>query len=320
MRLTIPPPTRWDGSLSSEGRACARPTSRCARRLPRCIGFSSSLLCSSRCPQLRREPRVRRRPRPGQPGRHRHQLPERRARLRVGALRLRHLEVRGHERAVRRVPERRGGARRHPRALQREHGHLAFVGVSHRRALLLRAGRPREHAGGVRLVLGRGCASRTGCTTASRPGHRTRRPPRTAPTRSRRRRSPATTITRNPGARRSLPSEDEWYKAAYYDATLPRTATSTIPAGLGRADDLHAPTAAPNTANCGNASGDLTAVGSYTGSPSPYGTFDQGGNLESGTRRSWRARRSRFSSASRRDQTGAGSREGSNLPSEPVMA
>jgi len=34
-----------------------------------------------------------------------------------------------------------------------------------------------------------------------------------------------------------------------------------------------------NTANCNNVVGDLTDVGSYTGSASPNGTFDQGGNV-----------------------------------------
>ena len=40
-----------------------------------------------------------------------------------------------------------------------------------------------------------------------------------------------------------------------------------------------APGATANTANCGNAVGDLTDVGGYTGSASPNGTFGQGGNV-----------------------------------------
>ena len=36
---------------------------------------------------------------------------------------------------------------------------------------------------------------------------------------------------------------------------------------------------APNSANCAGAVRDLTDVGSYPGSSSPYGTFDQGGNV-----------------------------------------
>ena len=40
-----------------------------------------------------------------------------------------------------------------------------------------------------------------------------------------------------------------------------------------------APSATPNTANCEVAVGGPTDVGAYTLSASPYGTFDQGGNV-----------------------------------------
>ena len=40
-----------------------------------------------------------------------------------------------------------------------------------------------------------------------------------------------------------------------------------------------APTATANTPTAAVPTGDLTPVGSYTGSASPYGTFDQGGNV-----------------------------------------
>ena len=40
-----------------------------------------------------------------------------------------------------------------------------------------------------------------------------------------------------------------------------------------------APSSTPGTANCSSAVGDTTDVGSYTGGASPYGTFDQGGNV-----------------------------------------
>ncbi len=39
----------------------------------------------------------------------------------------------------------------------------------------------------------------------------------------------------------------------------------------------------PNTANCGSVVGNLTGVGSYPGSPSPSGTFDQGGHASEWT-------------------------------------
>jgi formylglycine-generating enzyme required for sulfatase activity len=84
------------------------------------------------------------------------------------------------------------------------------------------------------------------------------------------------TVLRNPGATIFLPSENEWYKAAYYD---PATASFfDSAAGSDAAITCSPPTAAPNSANCRNAVGRFTDVGSYSGSPSPYGTFDQCGN------------------------------------------
>jgi formylglycine-generating enzyme required for sulfatase activity len=71
-------------------------------------------------------------------------------------------------------------------------------------------------------------------------------------------------------------SEDEWYKAAYYD---PSSASYfDYPAGTDTQTTCDVPGATANTANCNFAVADLTDVGSYTGSASPYGTFDQGGN------------------------------------------
>jgi formylglycine-generating enzyme required for sulfatase activity len=86
-----------------------------------------------------------------------------------------------------------------------------------------------------------------------------------------------TTVTRNGGSTIVLTSEDEWYKAAYYDA--PSSSYLDYPAGSNTPTTCSTPTAAANRSNCGNAVGDLTPAGSYTGSPSPYGTFDQGGNV-----------------------------------------
>ena len=88
-------------------------------------------------------------------------------------------------------------------------------------------------------------------------------------------------VTRNAGATIFLTSEDEWYKAAYYDAAS--SSYFAYPAGSNTQTTCTAPTAAANSANCGNDVGDFTPdftpVGSYTGSASPYGTFDQGGNV-----------------------------------------
>jgi len=85
----------------------------------------------------------------------------------------------------------------------------------------------------------------------------------------------ANSIARNAGATIFLTSENEWYKAAYYEAVS--GSYYEFPAGSDVQTDCDSPGAGANTANC--AYGDLTDVGSYTGSPSPWGTFDQGGNV-----------------------------------------
>jgi formylglycine-generating enzyme required for sulfatase activity len=85
------------------------------------------------------------------------------------------------------------------------------------------------------------------------------------------------TVTRNASASIFLTSENEWYKAAYYDAVS--TSYFDYPAGTHTATVCAAPTATANRANCDFAVGAATTVGAYTGSASPYGTYDQGGNL-----------------------------------------
>ena len=85
----------------------------------------------------------------------------------------------------------------------------------------------------------------------------------------------ANSITRNAGATIFLTSESVWYKAAYYNAIS--TSYFDYPTGTDTTMTCAAPTATPNRGNC-NSSGSVD-VGSYTGSPSPYGTYDQGGNL-----------------------------------------
>ena len=83
------------------------------------------------------------------------------------------------------------------------------------------------------------------------------------------------TVTRNAGASIFLTSENEWYKAAYYDAVS--TSYFDYPAGTNLATVCAAPTATANRANCSTSG--VTDVGAYTGSASPYGTYDQGGNV-----------------------------------------
>jgi formylglycine-generating enzyme required for sulfatase activity len=88
---------------------------------------------------------------------------------------------------------------------------------------------------------------------------------------------------RNAGAIWFLTSEDEWYKAAYYDGTTYYdypTGTDTIP-------DHNPPSSdSGNSANFydhGYTTGDsaypATDAGAYALSAGPYGTFDQGGNV-----------------------------------------
>ncbi|RIK99769.1 MAG: PEP-CTERM sorting domain-containing protein [Proteobacteria bacterium] len=84
-------------------------------------------------------------------------------------------------------------------------------------------------------------------------------------------------VTRNPGAIAFLPSENEWYKAAYYDGLS--ASWFDYPTGSNAATVCAAPTATANRANCASAAGGLTDAGAYAGSASPYGTFDQGGNV-----------------------------------------
>jgi len=89
-------------------------------------------------------------------------------------------------------------------------------------------------------------------------------------------------ITRNAGATIFLTSEDEWYKAAYYDASTVGYNLYPFADGFnGAVCEVPAGTTS-HSANCNavvGALGDSTDVGAYTASPSEYGTFDQGGNV-----------------------------------------
>ena len=66
-----------------------------------------------------------------------------------------------------------------------------------------------------------------------------------------------------------LPSEDEWYKAAYYNGAT--STYSLYPNGQN--------TITAADANYGNSGRSSTNVGTYSSDPSSYGTFDQGGNV-----------------------------------------
>ena len=92
-------------------------------------------------------------------------------------------------------------------------------------------------------------------------------------------------ITRNVGAQYWIPSRDEWHKAGYYDPNKTggagywnyATGSDTFPtAEAPPGADL-----ANGSANYAGGIGDFTDVGAYTAKPSasPYGTFDQAGNV-----------------------------------------
>ncbi len=96
-------------------------------------------------------------------------------------------------------------------------------------------------------------------------------------------------ITRNADAKWFLPTENEWYKAAYYDGT------NAIYYENATASAIHPNNNLPSadTGNSANfvASGDYTTgnfsypftdVGAYSQSASAYGTFDQAGNVVEG--------------------------------------
>ncbi len=76
-------------------------------------------------------------------------------------------------------------------------------------------------------------------------------------------------ITANIGAQVYIPSENEWYKAAYYSAA--NTSYSLYPNGQN--------TITTADANYNSSVGSTTNVGTYSSDPSSYGTNDQGGNV-----------------------------------------
>ncbi|MFC1782041.1 SUMF1/EgtB/PvdO family nonheme iron enzyme [Planctomycetota bacterium] len=87
--------------------------------------------------------------------------------------------------------------------------------------------------------------------------------------------SDGASVVRNPGAKFVLPTLDEWYKAAYYNGTT----YYDYPCGSDDVPTGTLPGSEPNTINSDSAVGTITTVGAYMGSPSPCGTFDQGGNV-----------------------------------------
>lgn len=77
-------------------------------------------------------------------------------------------------------------------------------------------------------------------------------------------------VTRDAGAKFWIPTEDEWYKAAYHQNDSVTGNYWNYPTSTDSIDT--------SMANYGNSVGQTTSVGTYPFSSS-YGTFDQGGNV-----------------------------------------
>ena len=100
-------------------------------------------------------------------------------------------------------------------------------------------------------------------------------------------------ITINSGATWYIPTEDEWYKAAYYDPTLnsgsggywqyptkSNTAPgNTIGSGANQANCNNGVYSVTQSGSYSSSQNYLTDVGVFSGSGSAYGTYDQGGDV-----------------------------------------
>jgi len=92
-------------------------------------------------------------------------------------------------------------------------------------------------------------------------------------------------VTRNAGATYVIPTENEWYKAAYYDPNKPGGAGYWLyPTKSNTPPSNSYPSTGTNNANYYNGTFTLnpmntTPVGSFANSSSAYGTLDQGGNV-----------------------------------------
>ncbi|MFM8496759.1 MAG: SUMF1/EgtB/PvdO family nonheme iron enzyme [Planctomycetia bacterium] len=98
---------------------------------------------------------------------------------------------------------------------------------------------------------------------------------------------------RNPGAQFYIPTENEWYKAAYYSpllnsgsggyytyATQSHTAPgNTIGDGANQANYYAGDYSVTQSSSFSSSQNYLTDVGAFTNSASYYGTFDQSGNV-----------------------------------------
>jgi formylglycine-generating enzyme len=94
-------------------------------------------------------------------------------------------------------------------------------------------------------------------------------------------------VSRNPTSTWVIPTVDEWYKAAYYKGGGMNAGYWTYPTQSNDRPSNLLSSTATNNANFfdpqnGGASDPrnlLTSVGAFAGSPGPYGTYDQGGDV-----------------------------------------
>jgi formylglycine-generating enzyme required for sulfatase activity len=96
---------------------------------------------------------------------------------------------------------------------------------------------------------------------------------------------------KNPGATWWIPSQDEWYKAAYYKGggtavgywQYPTQSDdqpgNVIGAASNQANFYASDFTVTQSGGSSQLQNYLTDVGAFTGSAGPYGTFDQGGNV-----------------------------------------
>ena len=93
-------------------------------------------------------------------------------------------------------------------------------------------------------------------------------------------------VTRNANALYFIPTENEWYKAAYYVGGGTNAAYWLYPTQSNSAPSNVFPATGANSANyLSDTSGysylpyGLTPVGAFSASPGPYGTYDMGGDV-----------------------------------------
>lgn len=84
-------------------------------------------------------------------------------------------------------------------------------------------------------------------------------------------------VIRKPDARYVIPSEDEWYKAAYYKGGTTNAGYWLYPTKSDTKPSNLLDPAGVNNANFQTNS--PAPVGAFQGSPGPYGTFDMAGNM-----------------------------------------